>query len=365
MRKRVQGLNRLLLGVAVTLLACGSAQAEPYLAAKTGLKCGTCHVNATGGGMRTPFGNSWAQTSLPVEPHAPDKAAWTGQLGEYFAAGGNLRASAVQQDVPNADTSNAFELEEARVYLGFSPVPGRVDVYIDQYLGPGGSLNREAYARLRTADQAWYLKAGQFYLPFGWRLEDDSAFVRTASGINMTTPDRGVELGWETAAWSTQLAVSNGTAGGAEVDTGKQFSARTERLFGSWRLGASLNLNDTELGDRQMSALHAAVRTGSVTWLAEVDFIDDETVAGEPAQQAWLLEANWEARRGHNLKLTAEQFEPDDGVSGDEQERISLVWEYSPLAFTQLRLGLRDYSGPAANDLANRSELFVQLHGFY
>ena len=365
MKDHVQGICRFVAMLAVLWLAIGTAHAEPYIATKTGLKCGTCHVNASGGGMRTAFGNSWAQTNMPVDPYTPDKAAWTGQLGEYFAAGGNLRATAMQQDVPNADSSNAFDLEEARVYLDFSPVPGRVDIYLDQYMGPGGSLNREAYARLRTADQAWYLKAGQFYLPFGWRLEDDTAFVRTASGINMTTPDRGLEIGWEHAAWSTQLAVSNGTAGGSEIDTGKQFSFRSERLLGNWRLGASVNLNDTDLGKRQMTALHAGLRTGAVTWLAELDFIEDESLAGEPSQQAWLLEANWEASRGHNVKLTAEQFEPDDSLSGDEQERISVVWEYSPLPFTQLRIGARDYSGPDGNDFANRSELFVQLHGFY
>ena len=35
------------------------------------------------------------------------------------------------------------------------------------------------------------------YLPFGYRLEDDNAFVRSLSGINMQAPDEGVELGFE------------------------------------------------------------------------------------------------------------------------------------------------------------------------
>jgi hypothetical protein len=47
------------------------------------------------------------------------------------------------------------------------------------------------------------------YLPFGLRLQDQSAFVLAATGINMTTPDEGVEFGWEHGPWDAQLAVSN------------------------------------------------------------------------------------------------------------------------------------------------------------
>ncbi len=353
--------------VALIVASMTVAQAEPYFAVREGLKCSSCHFNAAGGGMRNAFGNGWAQGALPATRiEATGTEAWTGAVSRFFALGGNLRANATHTDVPDSATRSEFDVEEARAYLAITPVPDRLAVYVDQRFAPGGSTNLEAFARYTTEDQRWQVQAGQFYLPYGLRLEDDGAFIRQVTGISFATPDRGVQVGYESGSLSAQLAVSNGTAGGPEPDQGKQVSLRAEHVQSVWRIGAGFNWNHTDGGERRMQGVFAGLRTGPIAWLAEADYLTDETLGPEQRKQ-WvgLIEANWWIARGHNLKLTAEVFEPDTDVDEDEQNRYSLVYELFPFQFVQLRVGARIYDGIPQNDAQNRTIYFAQLHGFF
>ena len=175
-------------------------------------------------------------------------------------------------------------------------IPERLLVYVDEQVALGGALNREAYVLYWSAGHDWYLKAGQMYLPFGWRLQDQSAFVQQASGINMTTPDQGVEFGWLRGHWDAQLDVTNGTASGPVTDSRKQFSSQLIYVESVWRLGAAANYNDKLGGSRGAYGLFGGLRTGPVSWLAEADVVDEQE-SGRRVQRrmlaATLLEANW------------------------------------------------------------------------
>src|SRR6185437_3835534 len=171
-------------------------------------------------------------------------------------------------------------------------------------------------------------KAGQMYLPFGFRLQDQSAFIQQITGINMTTPDQGVEFGFEHGNWDAQLAATNGTAGGPENDHGKQYSAQLQYVMSRWRFGIAGNFNDADAGSKSAGGLFAGLRTGPISWLGQVDVVDDRsTPAASGRQLAALLEANWRIAQGHNLKLTDEYLDPNRSVRHDAQTRYSLVYE--------------------------------------
>jgi hypothetical protein len=68
--------------------------------------------------------------------------------------------------------------------------------------------------------------------------------------------------------------------------------------------------------------------------------------------------------QGHNLKLTAERFDPDRRVREDHKVRRSLVYEFTPLPAIQLRMGVRQYRGIPQSPPDNRRSGFVEVHGF-
>lgn len=356
----------LLVALAASLLT-GLARAEPYLAIANGYKCSQCHVNPTGGGLRTPFGNVFAQAVLPARHLDTGTDTWTGQINRFIALGGDLRFDGTVASVPGSKTANSFEMQQARVYLEASVIPERLLVYVDEQVAPGGALNREAWGLFWSADHTWYVKGGQMYLPFGFRLQDQGAFVNI-SGSYMLTPDDGLEVGWIKGHWDAQLAVSNGTAGGATTTNGKETSAQLQYVESRWRLGVAANFNDSSAsGSREALGVFGGLKTGPVAWLAEADLVTDKSLAvgGGQKRLATLLEGNYAPARGHNLKVTFEYFDPDRSVGHDQQTRWSFLYEYTPVQFLQLRGGARLNDGIPQLPAQHLKVYFVELHGFF
>lgn len=338
------------------------ARAEPYLAVMSGSKCINCHVNPTGGGKRNEFGMAFAQTTLSA---SPAEQIWDGRLNDFVAVGADFRGRARYVDIPDEESTFSFDFEEMLLYLELNVIKDKLTLYLDQHMGPGGAFAREAYALMWFRDKSMYLKAGRMFLPYGLRLEDDSAFIRQVPGINYTTPDDGIEGGLEWNSLSLNLAVSNGTAGATESDKEKQYSFRVSVTRPIWQLGASYNFNDVPDAERKMGNVFLGLKTGPISWLAEADYITDKgTATGERKSFVGLVEANAWIRQGHNIKLTYEHFDPDDEVDEDERNRSSLVWEYFPRPFLQLRLGVRHNEGIPQSNLQNFDEAFLQLHAY-
>jgi hypothetical protein len=360
--KTGQQIAALFIVGALMVLVSPFVQAEPYFAIMTNQSCQACHVNQTGGGKRTVLGTSYAQTLFTARP--ADKY-WDGKVSEYLAIGGNFRSSATATETPNQDDEFEFDLDEALFFMEVPVIADSLTFYFDQQFAPSSS-NREAVALLQFPEQSAYIKVGKFFLPHGWRLEDDTEFVRQATGLNMENSDNGIESGIVVGPANLRLAITNGTAGGGEVDTGKQFSLHSTFILSGWQIGASANFNDAEDAERTVWGVFGGVKTGPVSWLGEIDHIDDDAL-GPTGRKQWaaFVEANWWIQQGHNLKISYGYFDPDDDLDEDERNRYSVVYEYFPMVATQLRTGLRFNDGIPQNDAQNADLFFVQLNGYF
>ncbi|MDE2262539.1 MAG: hypothetical protein KGL45_08460 [Gammaproteobacteria bacterium] len=350
-----------------SLLGGGRAFAEPYLAVRMGLKCETCHVNPTGGGLRSDFGDVFAQTQLPAHPIRGNWGLWTGEVAKWLRVGGDLRYDANFTETPHATTSHRLAVQQGRLYAEAEVVPNRLIFYADAQVTPGTALDREAYAIFWSAAHDWYIKGGRMYLPFGFRFEDQTAFVYDVSSITMYSPDNGLEFGWLRGHWDAQLTVSEGTAAGAvPSSSGKEYGLQVSYVESAWRLGIAANDDDSPFARRKILGAFGGLRTGPVEWLAEVDSVENEYAGAKGVTQAAaLLEADWLIAPGNNLKVTFEPYDPDRDVRDNRKTRLSLVYELTPVQFVQVRAGVRDYNGPRGIDSENSTLFFIQLHGFF
>ncbi|NQY89962.1 MAG: hypothetical protein HRT51_19910 [Colwellia sp.] len=336
-----------------------AAFAEPYIAIQTGYQCGMCHTNATGGGQRTTFGNQFALQQLTAGSTSATNSAWTGMLNDVISVGGNARMSASRFTVDDREDNVDFSVERASLYLNFN-LSEQVSFYIDQQVAPSTSVNRELWARLNQDN--WYLKAGKLFTPFGWRIEDDSAFIRQVTGINFNSGDLGVELGFNGDNINFQLAATNGNGGASDIDDTKQLTARFVWIEPDWRAGVSLYNNNTKLGERNMHGIFAGAKLWLISWLFEYDIIKDTGFDNiDVTQDVVLIEANILLGQGHNLKLTLERLM----LAQANSERWSIVYEYFPMAFTQIRTGFRYQDSDKNIETADSKESFVELHIFF
>ena len=366
--------------LALVLWWPSSAQAEPYLAIQEGYKCSKCHVNMTGGGKRTDFANIYVQTRLanrffdwrnigkdadvvdednPVRTDSKS-SFFSGRLNDYIAIGADFRWLAERTETPDSSSENVFNQRKQNIYLQIDLIPERLLFYTTL---AGGGDAQEIFGLVKgtVMDEPYYLKVGQFFLPYGLRLQDDTAFVRAVTGFTYGTTDVGVEIGFEPGPWAFHLALSNGTGASLEDNDHKRITASAAYVSRYFRLGGSYSTNkDTDGVATDIYGLHAGAQFGRVGLLAAGDVVDDSTVE----QRVGIAEINFLVVRGHNVKLSYEWHDPNVDIFENANERYSLVYEPFLNQFTQVRVGVRENDGIPQNPSANITSYFLELHLF-
>lgn len=351
----------------VAMLLAAHASAEPYLALRANQKCSACHVNPLGGGARTAFGAYYGSQIMPAVPGS--QPFDNGQISEAFRLGADLRFNMNFADNDDNEESRSFNTQSGQVYLALQPKGSRFLLYFDEQIAPGGAVNREAWALAKLGKSNHYLKAGSIMLPFGYRFEDDSAFVRQISNVTFDSNDTGVELGLEYGKGTINFAVTNGTAAPNNDDKNFQFTTRAEFVGNNIRGGASYVLNDAEIGATNMFALFGGFNLWGFNVLAEFDHVEDESslnaFGGTLVKQAALFEINREVSKGYNVKFTTEYLDEDEDLDENEKTRHSLLLEVTPFAYAQIRGGVRVGEDIPQNGSGNFTQGFIQLHLYY
>ena len=280
--------------------------------------------------MRTAFGSIFAQTQLPMRTGTVRNRA----VNDFLSLGWDLRTLASATVSPSTPRTD-IEVSEANAYVEARMIQHVLDVYVDETLGPGPAGTREVFALMDALPLNGYVKAGKFMLPYGLRLQDDYEFIRQQTGFTYKTPDQGVEVGFEPGPWSFFAAVSNGTAGAAENNNGKELTSSLVYVHHRFRLGASASRNQgTGLARTDVYGGFGGVALGPLTLLGELDHIADRDQADTTVGKlAGFVEGDLLARRGVNLKVTYGYFDQNLGVPNDGHVRMRFGVELFPVAF--------------------------------
>jgi hypothetical protein len=311
------------------LVAAAPAWAEPYLALRTGLKCSSCHTNVTGGGNRNAFGGIYAQTQLPWKPGSVVSRS----LAEFLQIGFDLRMEG-SGTFKSSNPQTTMGLDVAQLYAAAELLESRLVLYIDQTVGPDRAVAREAFGMVKRLPGEAYVKAGKFLLPYGLRLQDDAEYIRERTGFSYFTPDQGVEVGAEPGPLAFAVALTNGTAGTAENDNGKQLTSSAAFVSRRFRIGASGSINDAADNTREAVGGFGGVGIGPLVLLGEVDYVRNKPARGDTVRQLMAYgEADWLIVRGLNAKVTYGWLDPNMDIDENERIRARFGLEFFPTPF--------------------------------
>jgi hypothetical protein len=388
----------------VSLLAPRGAETVPLYAARTGLRCASCHFDPNGGGPRNEFGFAFAKNRHTLEGE-DSTSAWhdlslTNRVGEnmpvYFGVNQRfmlLTNATVKQD--SLDRIGFFNMESA-IHIAFQPHPRLTLVYTNDAFSstPAASAARprEAFGLIGGFPLDGYVRAGRFRVPFGLRMDDHTVFTRaglrdqpgpqnTFLPFDPRLPDMGLEVGAERSGAFGRASYTNGRAnvltGGYAETKAVKLGYHTSSAEGAISLyddyakkpGFGQPQRQTRWGGYGMTHWRRLVLLGEVA--AGTDEAQLPTPDPRTNQVAWFSELDYSPMRSLNLRTrfdymvtdrSSDRFDRDNSTFS----RWALEGEWVPVPFAELRGTLRhiDYKVNQFG-IDNENQAYLQFHFSY
>jgi hypothetical protein len=343
--------------------------AVPRYSARYGQRCGLCHVNPSGGGMRT----TYASQQL-----VPDEIAWRRaaaestlvpdpQITRSLAIGADFREVYVGSG-DGARNLDFFQMQ-GDLYLAFQ-LDAQASLYYDRTLTDSYELFGTAYVLPLTG----YVKAGRFVPSYGWKFDDHTLYVRDELGLAPpANSDVGVEIGLQPGPLDVQLALLNG-ARGSTLDTDNRLAQSANAIY-RWSLGgvgaglgAAGYLQSGKQSDLKVGGGYGYLTWRGLAWMGEVDVARREPADAERVTSLVTShELSFLARQGLELLATYDFFDPDKNYESGAKSRWGVGLHLMPRPYLALDAAYRRTSvddGPALTG-DDFDETVLQLHLVY
>jgi hypothetical protein len=386
--------------------------------------CNGCHVNITGGGLRTPSGQFYGRQTLPTWGDRPGDYADLSQYRQYQADnaptkgrysllegfsgwwGGTKPMAEIPDRFGNIDPDPevlvgadvrlaTFGPLESGGERSFAVFPMEADVHVAwrvaervQLYASGGLKGsrqdpdtiplsdyftaREVFAKLDRLPGNSQIRVGRFTPAYGWRLPDHTTFTRRNLGFDQNRQVFGVDAIYN----PNYLVIQGGPfyqgVPGWPGETGDEGFGAT--LMGGWR----------DLGWQLLGSLHALQRpegfdelAGGVSWglnlsplvyLGELDARRQSGVQGVEDVHALFAyhELNWLVTRGFTALLKYDWQDPNLRLLDDHGHRATLGLQWQPYTWQSIDLQYRmNFIGDFSPDTLGEQDLLAIWHFWY
>jgi hypothetical protein len=373
-----------LLIVLIVAALAQEANAVPRYTARYRQNCTLCHVNPTGGGMRSLYATQYivpAELSL-LKPPEELVARIQPKLSESVTVGTDLRAAHFHA-TKRQPGRNFFEMQ-GEAYLQWS-----IDDKISANLDIDQISSVETYALAWVLPFHGYAKAGRFTPVFGWKVADHNTFVREELWFDQPfNTDAGVEIGFypkHVALWASVLNGEPGANTLFDANDELAYVAGGLSHFGAGPVGVGLGGSfwHNRL-DRAESSANPGRRTaggpfGYLSWdrftyLWEVD-ASRLVVPGTRVRTKLITshELSYALRPGLDLVASYNWVDRNLDLQSGIKERFGVGVDVNPVPFVQLQAQLSVYRTSGQDPTQDppdvpepdfvRSE--VQVHLFY
>lgn len=344
-------------------------EALPRYSARYEQGCDLCHLDPTGGGMRTPYAEKDLVPREFVMPaHKASKPLGVPtQLAPGVSFGVDLRELYAASHP--ATSGLDFFFMESNVYVAFQPDPKTL-FYVNQ--GMSGTL--EVFGLRYLLPGNGYLKAGRFTPAYGWKFDDHTHFVRSELGF--TPPamsDVGVEAGFSPQGGDFRIGLLNGNRGsimGADQRLAESATGNLRFRVGpvAASIGASGYHEAGLAADVTMAGSQDYLTLGNLEWVGEADLVRDDPVVGPSVKRlAMTHEVSYMPVQGVEVIGSYDFFDPDVDLKSGYKDRWGVDLQFIPYSSVVLDGSYRDsrYVQGAEMNGVNTRDVILQVHLFY
>jgi hypothetical protein len=355
------------------------AAALPLYSTRQGLPCVACHFDPQGGGARRELGFLYEKNRHDLAP----EERWadiqiSNKIGDALYFGTNLRQQYTYIDpVGSSDNSvSTFFPMQGALYAVFAPLPQLTAQYNRDL-----RQSRDAWVMVHDLPAGLWLKAGQFRVPFGLRMDDHTGAMRAGfrdalagsfgtSGFLPYDPrevEGGIEAGvapLSSLNATFSMALTNG--GAAFAQDAQALTAKVALTEGQYIGGLSgyHNYRSTTGGrDWRASYYGGWTPMPPLTFLAEFGLGETESGAGVIRRtRGFFVETDYRLDRTVLFRGKYDYIDLDYRIDGLAQERFTLESDLTFLPFVDMKLS---YRRVVPEDAADENQGLIQWHFYY